>query len=128
MKLTELLELGERFRKLHPNEDPDVVVRTMNPSVGGVAVVQVYPGGDWDKGRFFLGIDDPVCRVAKVTQDQIRARAEEWASNTHERLGFEFPHRRRDCWLAGFIEGAGWGITKLAEANPEPGQPREGGA
>lgn len=111
------MERIEAWKRLHPREDPEVVIKTMNPSMGPLSVATVHAGFDWDDGRFFLKTEEDICKAVTVTNDEIRERGIEFATNTHEKLGFEYPHRRRDAWIDGFVEGLREGIRKLAEKN-----------
>ena len=58
MKLSELKRIVERYDSLE-REDSEVVVQIKLPysTVGGspfVKVKNVYPGFDWDQGKFFI--------------------------------------------------------------------------
>ena len=117
MKLSEFIAALQQRQKMHPRDDPTVVVKLSNPSIGGSAVAQVYAGFDWDNGRFFIRTEDNVVRGTAVTTEGINACAIDHANHGHEALGFEYPRRRRDAWIDGFVEGAKWGMTKLLETN-----------
>jgi hypothetical protein len=59
MKLSELKKLVERYDLNSYHDDPEVVIQIKLPysTVGGtpfVKVKNVYPGFDWDQGKFFI--------------------------------------------------------------------------
>jgi hypothetical protein len=124
MKLSELLAKLEQVKRFHPHDDPEVVVKLSNPSMGGSAVANVYLGGDWNKGRLMFHTEDTICRAVHTSLEQLEERAQSFATNTHEKLGFEYARKRRDAWIDGFIEGHKVGVNALADANT-PGTGRE---
>jgi len=121
MKLSELMAKMEKWKQIHENDDPDVVVGLRNPSMGGKAttiVTGAWAGGDWNDGKYFLETDKPVCVATEhVSTDDLEKKAESVAHHTHEALGFEYAKRRRDAWKDGFIEGAKYGSSMLIEKN-----------
>lgn len=63
MKLSELAQAIEYLRSHGEDDDPEVVIRTMNPSVGPVATTGIHSGFDWDHGKFFIQTAEPVARL-----------------------------------------------------------------
>lgn len=120
MKLSELKECVDRAfaRWQVQDDDPEVVIRIDNPSVGGCAKTAVTfagIGNDWDKGCFILSTKDGIVRYKKydpTSQDKMNFRrnlAEKRLASlkrSYEKLGQKYIAKAREQeWIEGYMEG-----------------------
>ena len=116
MKLSELKEAVDRAmekqRIYRDGEDPDVVIRTDNPSVGGnasVAVKLAAIGSDWNAGRFWIFPFNGVVKYRTHNKaslvDAAKERLQE-LKDGYEKCGQKYIAKSREQeWIDGFAEG-----------------------
>lgn len=118
MKLSEFIDALLQRQRMHPHDDPEVVVKLSNSSVGGSAVAMVYAGFDWDNGKLFIKTKDKVVLATEVTIEGIEACGKDIDDSIQSSMySGGYPRTRKACWLEGFVEGAKWGMTKLLKKN-----------
>lgn len=116
MKLSELKEAVEHaIRKCRTDEDPEVVIRTDNPNVGGcykVGINHATRGFDWDAGYFLLSPSQGVVKYSTHDKakpgyllDIAKERLQQ-LKDSYEKCGQKYIIKAREQeWIDGFIEG-----------------------
>jgi squalene cyclase len=96
MKLSELKRLVERYDLNPYHEDSEVVIQIKLPysTVGGtpfVKVKNVYPGFDWDQGKFFVIPEEDVTPSDRDFAKQMHEMQERagWADYENRNLKAE---------------------------------------
>jgi hypothetical protein len=96
MKLSELKNLVERYSRSEYQEDPEVVIQIKLPysTVGGspfVRVKAVYPGFDWDHGKFFVIPEEDLCPSDRDFAKQMKEMQDRagWADYENRNLKAE---------------------------------------
>jgi squalene cyclase len=96
MKLSELKRLVERYDLNTYHEDSEVVIQIKLPysTVGGspfVKVKNVYPGFDWDQGKFFIIPEEDVTPSDRDFAKQMQEMQERagWADYENRNLKAE---------------------------------------
>ena len=101
MKLSELKKLVERYDSLE-REDSEVVVQIKLPysTVGGtpfVKVKTVYPGFDWDQGKFFIIPEEDVTPSDRDFAKQMKEMQDRagWADYENRNLKSEIKRLKK---------------------------------
>ena len=95
MNLSELKQLVDRYYRPE-HEDPEVVIEIRLPysTVGGTPTVKIKNVGmgfDWDRGKFILRPEEPLCPEDRDFAKQMREMQERvgWAAYENRRLKAE---------------------------------------
>jgi hypothetical protein len=101
MKLSELKRIVERYDSLE-REDSEVVVQIKLPysTVGGspfVKVKNVYPGFDWDQGKFFIIPEEDVTPSDRDFAKQMKEMQDRagWADYENRNLKAEIKRLKK---------------------------------
>jgi hypothetical protein len=101
MKLSELKRIVERYDSLE-REDSEVVVQIKLPysTVGGtpfVKVKNVYPGFDWDQGKFFIIPEEDVTPSDRDFAKQMKEMQDRagWADYENRNLKAEIKQLKK---------------------------------
>jgi hypothetical protein len=102
MKLSELKRLVNNYHRDDHYDDPEVVIQIKLPysTVGGtpfVKVKNVYPGFDWDQGKFFIIPEEDVTPSDRDFAKQMKEMQDRagWADYENRNLKAEIKRLKK---------------------------------
>jgi hypothetical protein len=115
MKLSELKALVDKYheRSQQRNEDPEVVVNTINVGVPynyKAKVAGAVVGGDWTKGLFMIATEETLAKVdfngSKASAKDLAQARLDYLKDAYAKCGQRYIAKvREEEWKDGYIEG-----------------------